>query len=298
MQEQERISIYKDFLKYCYGELNIKQSPRIKITRDKNFVKFNFSFGGYYPQEKAIVVYDNNRNLADCLRTLAHELIHHSQNERGVLKPDSGKDGSPEENEANSKAGVLLRSYGRQHPVIYENVSLGMLMEDLKKYQLYCDMDGVLCDFDGQFEKYFGMSPKEYIDEKGLPSFENAVEDGGVQFWSEMPWFPGSQNLWKRIGKHGTIILSSPSNFTKAKEGKLLWIEKNLNPKPKQVIFKQTGDKHAVLADKSEEEIKRSVLIDDYGVNLKPWKALGGIGIKHENQTNTSHALQILDQKK
>jgi len=142
------------------------------------------------------------------------------------------------------------------------------------------------------------MSPKEYIDEKGLPSFEKAVENAGVQFWSEMPWFPGSQNLWKRIGKHGTIILSSPSNFTKAKEGKLLWIEKNLSPKPKQVIFKQTGDKHSVLTDKSEEEIKRSVLIDDYGVNLKPWKAVGGIGIKHENQTDTSHALQILDQKK
>jgi hypothetical protein len=85
MQEQERISIYKDFLKYCYGELNIKQSPRIKITRDKNFVKFNFSFGGYYPQEKAIVVYDNNRNLADCLRTLAHELIHAKQFIRGEI---------------------------------------------------------------------------------------------------------------------------------------------------------------------------------------------------------------------
>lgn len=298
MQEQERISIYKDFLKFCYGELSIKQAPRIKITRDKNFVKFNFSFGGYYPQEKAIVIYDNNRNLADCLRTLAHELVHHSQNERGELKKGSGEDGSSHENEANSKAGIILRAYGRQHSVIYEQVSLGMLMEDLKKYQLYCDMDGVLCDFDAQFDKYFGMGPKEYIEEKGTKAFENAVESGGVQFWSTMPWFPGSQELWKKIGKHGTIILSSPSNFTDAKEGKKLWIENNLNPKPKAIIFKQTGDKHSILAGKSEEEIKRSVLIDDYGVNLKPWKAAGGIGIKHENQTDTSHALQILDQKK
>ncbi len=298
MQEQERISVYKDFLKYCYGELNIKETPPIKITRDKNFVKLNFSFGGYYPQEKAIVVYDNNRNLADCLRTLAHELVHHSQNERGILNKKSGEDGSEHENEANSKAGIILRSYGRQHPVIYERVSLGMLMEDLKKYQLYCDMDGVLCDFDAQFEKYFGTNPKEYIEERGLPSFESAVEEAGVQFWSDMPWFPGSQELWKKIGKHGTIILSSPSNFTKAVEGKKLWIQKNLSPSPKEIIFKQTGDKHSVLAGKSEEEIKRSVLIDDYKVNLIPWKEIGGIGIKHENQKDTSHALQMLDKKK
>jgi len=298
MEEQQRISIYKDFLKFCYGELNIKHAPRIKITRDKNFVKINYSFGGYYPQEKAIVVYDNNRNLADCLRTLAHELVHHSQNEKGSLKPESGKDGSEHENEANSKAGIILRSYGRQHPIIYENKSLGMLMEDLKKYQLYCDMDGVLCDFDAQFDKYFGMGPKEYIKERGLPSFESAIEDAGVEFWSTMSWFPGSQEIWKKIGKHGTIILSSPSNVTDAKEGKRLWIEKNLNPKPKAIIFKQTGDKHSILANKSEEEIKTSVLIDDYDVNLKPWKAAGGVGIKHENQTDTSHALQTLDKKK
>lgn len=295
MQEQERISIYKDFLKYCYGELNIKQTPRVKITRDKNFVKLNFSFGGYFPQERAIVVYDNNRNLADCLRTLAHELVHHSQNERGLIKQGSGKDGSEEENEANSKAGVILRSYGRQHPIIYERANLGSLMEDLKKYTLYCDMDGVLCDFDAQFEHYTGMKPNEYIQDKGMKAFENAVEAGGIQFWSEMPWFPGSQQIWKKIGKHGVTILSSPSNFTKAKEGKLLWIQKNLNPKPKSVIFEQTGNKHAVLQGKSEDEIKRSVLIDDYKVNLIPWKEMGGVGVKHENQTDTSHALQLLD---
>lgn len=297
MQEQERISIYQDFLKYCYSELNIKEAPRVKITRDKKFVKINFSFGGYFPQERAIVVYDNNRNLADCLRTLAHELVHHSQNERGLIKPESGKDGSEEENEANSKAGVILRSYGRQHPVIYERVSLGMLMEDLKSYQLYCDMDGVLCDFDAQFDHYFGMSPKEYIQERGEKAFETAVEEGGIEFWSEMPWFPGSQDMWKKISKYGTIILSSPSNFSKAKEGKKLWIEKNLNPKPKEIIFKQTGDKHTILSGKGKEEIKKSVLIDDYGVNLKPWIAMGGVGIKHKNEKDTSHILQQLDKK-
>jgi 5'(3')-deoxyribonucleotidase len=295
MNDQQRISIYEDFMRYCYRELGIKEPPRVKITRDKKFVKINHSFGGYIPDKKSIIVYDNNRNLADCLRTLAHELVHHGQNEKGLIKPDSGKDGSEQENEANSKAGVILRTYGRQNPVIYENTRLGALMEDLKKYQLYCDMDGVLCDFDAQFDKYFGTSPQEYIDEKGLKAFENAIESGDIEFWSTMPWFPGSQELWKKIAKHGPIILSSPSSFSKAKEGKMAWIEKNLNPAPKQVIFKQTGQKHEILANKSPEVIKTSVLIDDYGVNLKPWKEAGGIGIKHENQTDTSHALQKLD---
>jgi hypothetical protein len=297
MQEQERISIYKDFLKYCYGELSIKQSPRIKITRDKNFVKFNFSFGGYYPQEKAIVVYDNNRNLADCLRTLAHELIHHSQNERGVLKPDSGKDGSPEENEANSKAGVLLRSYGRQHPVIYENVSLSMLMEDLKKYQLYCDMDGVLCDFDAQCDHYFGLGPDEIVKEKGEKGLITSVDDVGIDFWQNMPWTDNGRELWNKIGKFGVIILTSPSVFYYAKAGKVEWINKNLRPSPKEIIFKKTGKKHEIMNKMTEEDRSNCVLIDDWDTNLIPWKMSGGIPIKHTQTTPGFHMIDKLDEK-
>jgi hypothetical protein len=38
----------------------------------------------------------------------------------GRLTPSSGEDGSSEENEANSFAGVMMRKFGREYPQIYE----------------------------------------------------------------------------------------------------------------------------------------------------------------------------------
>jgi hypothetical protein len=57
------------------------------------------------------------------MRTLAHELVHHWQNEEGRIKPDSGGTGSDIENEANALAAVLMRNYGKQNPKIYEAAS-------------------------------------------------------------------------------------------------------------------------------------------------------------------------------
>jgi len=40
-----------------------------------------------------------------------------------------------------------------------------------KKYKIYCDMDGVLCDFDARFEYFGGMSPKAYEAKYGTKKF-------------------------------------------------------------------------------------------------------------------------------
>ena len=37
-------------------------------------------------------------------------------------------------------------------------------------YKIYCDMDGVLTDFESRFEHYSGMTPKEY--EKSIKKSE------------------------------------------------------------------------------------------------------------------------------
>jgi len=121
MTDLEKIKIIKDFVKYCYYQLGIKSSPEIIIVSDKNWVKEKKSFGCYEPEAKTVHAYLGNRNLADFLRTLAHELIHHKQNEDGLIKMGSGETGSDIENEANSKAGVILRDYGKTHDMIYES---------------------------------------------------------------------------------------------------------------------------------------------------------------------------------
>jgi hypothetical protein len=56
--------------------------------------------------------------MADILRTLAHELVHHMQNLNGDEL--NGDDGSGIENEANAMAGVIMREFGRENPEIFE----------------------------------------------------------------------------------------------------------------------------------------------------------------------------------
>ena len=102
-----------------------------------------------------------------------------------------------------------------------------------------------------------------------------------------MEWMPGGKELWSIIGKYDPYILTSPSKFTFAKEGKIKWIQNNLNPKPKAILFAQTGNKHSEM----KTEPKRSILIDDYWPNLSPWKQEGGIGILHKDINKTKDIL-------
>jgi hypothetical protein len=63
-----------------------------------------------------------NRHIMDVLRTVAHELTHTRQHERDGdrMGPAAGETGSPYENEANARAGVLMRDYGRLHPELFD----------------------------------------------------------------------------------------------------------------------------------------------------------------------------------
>ena len=59
-----------------------------------------------------------NRHPVDIMRTLAHEYVHYKQVMDGKqLKSHAG---SPSENEANAKAGEIMRKYGRLHPELFD----------------------------------------------------------------------------------------------------------------------------------------------------------------------------------
>jgi len=110
-----------DFVNYVSEYLSVSK-PKIKLINSPEYTEQYSSFGGYIPSEEKIIVVVNNRNMADILRTVAHEMVHHMQNQDGRLEPNSGEDGSPEENEANSLAGVIMRQFGRENKNIYEQI--------------------------------------------------------------------------------------------------------------------------------------------------------------------------------
>jgi hypothetical protein len=65
-----------------------------------------------------------NRHINDVCRTLAHELVHYRQDLKGQLNDESGKTGSPEENEANAEAAVIMRKWGELHPEYFSYDSI------------------------------------------------------------------------------------------------------------------------------------------------------------------------------
>jgi len=114
----QKVPLMKQFVEYACNKLNIDK-PKINIINSPTYSQKYKSFGGYIPSEQEIKVVVHNRNMADILRTLAHELVHHMQNLNGDEL--NGEDGSDTENQANAMAGVLMREFGRNNPEIFES---------------------------------------------------------------------------------------------------------------------------------------------------------------------------------
>ena len=113
----QKAPLMKKFVEYACNELEVNE-PQINIINSPTYSQEYKSFGGYIPSEEKILVVVHNRNMADILRTLAHELVHHHQKLNGDEL--NGEDGSDTENEANARAGVIMRKFGRENPEIFE----------------------------------------------------------------------------------------------------------------------------------------------------------------------------------
>ena len=70
--------------------------------------------------------------------------------------------------------------------------------EPAKQYKIYCDMDGVLTDFDKRFkdsnpEK---LSPSQYQTKYGTEKMWDLIdEENKIKFWVGMPWMPDGKQL-------------------------------------------------------------------------------------------------------
>ena len=166
-----------------------------------------------------------------------------------------------------------------------------LLLEEsdfVPKYQIYCDMDGVLTDFEKRFvtllrkegPKYYSKAtiaqvtrPKHFDKLEGTEEFWKFIDQYiGLEFWSEMPWMPQGQILWNFIQPYGPKLLTSPSEDNTSRLGKRLWVRNHLSPAP-EVIFR-FGDAKSDFANEN------SILIDDKPSNLVAFASKGGIAIE------------------
>ena len=182
--------------------------------------------------------------------------------------------------------------------LLLENFQAFINEQEGKLPQIYCDMDGVLVDFEqgvvDQINKDLQMI-RQMEDKKNLVKIQKALDSLGrdevvladmrgksatskpvrdymygrvgndADFWANLPWMPGGQELWSFISPYSPHILTSP--MKKGSEvGKAFWIDANLKPAPNEVHMGHDKYRWAVNKDGSF-----NILIDDWDKNLSPW---------------------------
>ena len=112
-------SIIDDFIDFGKNELTLGDGFNVRLTDNNDELE---TLASYDMSKNEISVMSKNRAVPDIIRSIAHEMVHHKQNEMGDLKgnPEEGEDGSPWEDQANSKAGELVRMFGKEFPEIYD----------------------------------------------------------------------------------------------------------------------------------------------------------------------------------
>ena len=86
----------KSFLPFAQKRLGFNRPPTIFFDSDTDNSKKVLGKTAYYdPDASEVVVFVDKRHPKDILRSLSHELVHHSQNCRGDLEPEIAGETGP-----------------------------------------------------------------------------------------------------------------------------------------------------------------------------------------------------------
>ena len=121
LTKKDTFAILHEVVRFAAKDLELESLPKFDFRFDTKRSVEHKSFGGYAPGAEHITITVKNRHINDVLRTLAHEMVHYSQDLKKELEDDdAGATGSPQENEANARAAVIMRNWGKKHPEYFE----------------------------------------------------------------------------------------------------------------------------------------------------------------------------------
>ena len=173
-----------------------------------------------------------------------------------------------------------------------------------KKYVIFCDMDGVLVDFDEGYKQLTGVTT-QHADSQGKNEFWSLFRDSlknkdisERSYWANLDWMSDGKQLWDYISPYNPYVLTAPSvNFdipfeerykvenNESMQGKTEWVQRL--PNMRKIYFRSA-------ARKADFAGPNKILIDDRKDTIDSWNANGGIGILHTSTANTIKQLQEL----
>ena len=131
--EKQFSKIVSSFIPFAQKYLKLKSRPKINFVEDPKFAHRVGAFGQINGSNN-ITIDILDRHPMDVLRTLAHELVHLHQHEKGIR--GDGHAGSKTENESNMIAGAMLRKFGEEHSDLFELPSIAEAKKRKKKIDI------------------------------------------------------------------------------------------------------------------------------------------------------------------
>lgn len=102
----------EEFIDFMCDTIGVEERPVVTYVPRTG----QASFGSYQPSTGAIIVAVEGRHIADTLRTLGHEIVHHKQMEAGEIGTLPLLD---LERDANAVCGLAIRDFNKMHPELY-----------------------------------------------------------------------------------------------------------------------------------------------------------------------------------
>lgn len=146
---------------------------------------------------------------------------------------------------------------------------------------IFCDMDGVLVDFDGAFEKKHGVLPYKIPREELWEIVINTHN-----YWVNLPKMRDADKLIGYLKNFDFRILTGLPvyGYSKAQKEKTQWLKE------------QYGIVNGVICCLSKDKQKfgrpGDILIDDRENNILKWIEMGGVGILHTSADKTIQQLK------
>eukprot|EP00550_Attheya_septentrionalis_P004696 CAMPEP_0198291940 /NCGR_PEP_ID=MMETSP1449-20131203/9274_1 /TAXON_ID=420275 /ORGANISM="Attheya septentrionalis, Strain CCMP2084" /LENGTH=283 /DNA_ID=CAMNT_0043990627 /DNA_START=273 /DNA_END=1124 /DNA_ORIENTATION=- len=167
-------------------------------------------------------------------------------------------------------------------------------------FKIFCDLDGVLVNFDAGVRKVFrGRGPDELPNPGVLWGGINKVNE----FYAHLPWMEDGKDLWAAIKHTRPTILTGVPRLKIAREHKAIWCRRELGAEANHIDKAGPKSSHEVVSgvyrkgmvnvitcwskNKHVESGPNAILIDDRISLREAWEQKGGIFIHHTDTIST-----------